>query len=324
MKLGIISVAHMHAYSYADAIRKIEGVQLAGVADEDVARGKAAAEKWGVPFYQDCRELLASDVDAVIITSENAKHHEHAVAAANAGKHILCEKPLATTEAAAREMIEICREQGVILQTAFPVRFHPAVVRAKQLVDQGKVGRIMAIRGTNRGQNPGGWFIDREKSGGGAVIDHTVHVADLMRWFMGSEVREVYAEVDSKFSDSAIDDCGILTMEFENSVFATLDCSWSRNKSFPVWGDVTMEIVGTEGTLSLDVFSQKLDLYSEDKGLKWVNWGDDMDTQLIKDFVASVRERKTPSVTGEDGLRAVEVALAAYQSAQQKQPVTLR
>ncbi|GEB33588.1 MULTISPECIES: Gfo/Idh/MocA family protein [Brevibacillus] len=324
MKLGIISVAHMHAYSYANAIGKLAGVQLVGVADEDEARGKEAAEKWGVPFYHDYRELLAADVDAVIITSENAKHHEHTVAAAKAGKHILCEKPLATTLAAAQEMIEICREQGVILQTAFPVRFHPAVVRAKQLVEQGKVGRIMAIRGTNRGQNPGGWFVDPAKSGGGAVIDHTVHVVDLMRWFMGVEVREVYAEVDSKFSPTPIDDCGILTMEFENGVFATLDCSWSRNKTFPVWGDVTMEIIGTEGTISLDAFSQKLDVYSNDKGLKWVNWGDDMDSQLVSDFVASVREKKAPSVTGEDGMRAVEVALAAYQSAESKQPVVIR
>ncbi|MBY0053015.1 Gfo/Idh/MocA family oxidoreductase [Brevibacillus agri] len=266
MKLGIISVAHMHAYSYANAVGKLAGVQLVGVADEDEARGKAAAE----------------------------------------------------------EMIDVCREQGVILQTAFPVRFHPAVVRAKQLVEQGKIGRIMAIRGTNRGQNPGGWFVDPAQSGGGAVIDHTVHVVDLMRWFMGAEVREVYAEVDSKFSATPIDDCGILTLEFENGVFATLDCSWSRNKTFPVWGDVTMEIIGTEGTISLDAFSQKLDVYSNDKGLKWVNWGDDMDRQLVSDFVASVREKKAPSVTGEDGMRAVEVALAAYQSAEQKQPVVIR
>lgn len=324
MKLGIISVAHMHAYSYAQAIRQMEGVELAGVADEDEVRGKAAADKWGVPFFHNYRDLLATDIDAVIVTSENAKHHEHTAAAAQAKKHVLCEKPLATTVEAAQEMIDCCREQGVILQTAFPVRFHPAVVRAKQLVDQGKLGRIMAIRGTNRGKNPGGWFVDPALSGGGAVIDHTVHVVDLMRWFMGAEVREVYAEVDSLLTESKVDDCGILTMEFENGVFATLDCSWSRNKTFPSWGDVTLEIIGTEGTLSLDVFAQKLDVYNNDKGLFHTNWGDDMDSELVGDFVASVRERKAPSVTGEDGMRAVEVARAAYQSAETKYPVTIR
>lgn len=324
MKIGIISVAHMHAYSYAQAIQQMNGVELAGVADENEARGKAAADKWGVPYYSDYRDLLATDIDAVVVTSENARHHEHAVAAAKAKKHVLCEKPLSTTVEAAQEMIEVCNEHGVILQTAFPVRFHPAVVRAKQLVDQGKVGRIMAIRGTNRGKNPGGWFVDPELSGGGAVIDHTVHVVDLMRWFMGAEVREVYAEVDNLLSDTNIDDCGILTMEFENGVFATLDCSWSRNKTFPVWGDVTVEIIGTEGTLSLDVFSQKLEVYNNDKGLTHANWGDDMDSELLRDFVTSVREQKTPSVTGEDGMRAVEVARAAYLSSETKQPVTIR
>ncbi|RNB87411.1 gfo/Idh/MocA family oxidoreductase [Brevibacillus fluminis] len=323
MKLGIISFAHMHAYSYAQAIEKIEGAELIGIADEDEARGKAAAEKLHTTYYADYQELLKQSIDAVIVTSENMKHKEHVVAAAKAGKHVLCEKPLATNVADAEEMIAACRENGVKLQTAFPVRFHPAVRRAKQMVEAGKVGRIMAIRGTNRGKNPGGWFIDRAKSGGGAVIDHTVHVVDLMRWFMGAEVKEVYAEVDNLLCDTPIDDCGILTMEFDNGVYATLDCSWSRNKSFPTWGDVTMEIIGTDGTLSLNTFGQKLDVYNDDKGLTWAYWGDDMDGALVSDFLASIKEGKAPSITGEDGMRAVEVALAAYQSSENKQPVKL-
>jgi UDP-N-acetylglucosamine 3-dehydrogenase len=114
-------------------------------------------------------------------------------------------------------------------------------------------------------------------------------------------------------------------MEFVNGVFATLDCSWSRNKTFPTWGDVTLEIVGTEGTISVDALNQKLHLYSDEQGYQWKYWGDDTDVGLVEDFVASVcAGKKEASITGEDGLRAVEVALSAYKSAERREPVLLR
>jgi predicted dehydrogenase len=191
------------------------------------------------------------------------------------------------------------------------------------MIDNGQLGRILAIKGTNRGTNPGGWFLDVSQSGGGAVIDHTVHVVDLMRWFMKAEVREVFAEVDNRFLDETIDDCGILTFEFDNGVFATLDCSWSRNKTYPTWGDVTLEIVGTEGTLSIDAFAQKLNVYDNKDGVKWDFYGDDMDEGLIKDFIDAVRTKREPSITGIDGLRAIEVAFAAYESSKTNKSVSV-
>jgi UDP-N-acetylglucosamine 3-dehydrogenase len=322
MKVGIISFAHPHAFGYAEALKQIQGAELVGIADEDHTRGMVAAAELNTKHYLNYDELFNQDIDAVIITSENSKHHEHVLAAAKAKKHILCEKPLATKTEDAHEMIQVCKEHGVILQTAFPVRFNSAVLRAKNIVDQGNLGEILAIKGTNRGTNPGGWFVERDKSGGGAVIDHTVHVVDLMRWFMGAEVKEVYAEIDNLLSDYEIDDCGILNIEFDNNVFTTLDCSWSRNKTYPTWGDVTLEIVGSQGTLSVDAFAQKLDVYDKE-GANWNYWGDDMDYGLVNDFLSSVSKGKEPSITGTDGLKALEVALAAYESSKKKQPVQL-
>jgi UDP-N-acetylglucosamine 3-dehydrogenase len=323
MRVGIISFAHMHAHGYADALVQLEGVEFAGIADDNAERGKQAAEKYGTVYYGSVTELLQA-VDAVVVTSENIKHHQHVVAAAQAGKHILCEKPLSTTVDKAEDMIRVCKENGVILQTAFPVRFNASVVRAKQMIDEGVVGRILAIKGTNRGTNPGGWFVQKELSGGGAMIDHTVHVVDIMRWYMNAEVREVYAENDTKFSDYGIDDCGIMSMEFDNGVFASLDFSWSRNKTFPTWGDVTLEIVGTAGTLTVDATAQRLHLYSDEQGYKYEGWGEDMDLLLVRDFTDSVRDGKEPSITGLDGLRAVEVALNGYQSVDRGETVRIR
>ncbi|MFJ5760320.1 Gfo/Idh/MocA family protein [Neobacillus sp. NPDC093182] len=322
MKVGIISFAHPHAYGYADSLKKIDGVQIVGIADDDQKRGENAAAKYNTKFFKGYEELLQQDLDAVIITSENSNHREHVVAAAKAGKHILCEKPLATKVEDAKEMIEVCKQNQVILQTAFPVRFNSAVVRAKKIIENGELGQIFAIRGTNRGTNPGGWFVDQAKSGGGAVIDHTVHVVDLMRWFMGAEVKEVYAEIDNTISSGSIDDCGILNIEFDNDVFTTLDCSWSRNETYPTWGDVTLEIIGSEGNLKVDAFAQKLDVYAPD-GVNWKYWGDNMDFELINDFLTSVSNGKEPSISGFDGLKALEVALAAYESSEKRQPIKL-
>ncbi|MEH7301351.1 Gfo/Idh/MocA family protein [Neobacillus drentensis] len=324
MKIGIISFAHMHAHSYANSLAAMDHVELFGISDENEERGKEAAAKYHTRYYKNYHDLLAEEIEAVIICTENVKHTEVAIAAAEAKKHILCEKPLATTVEDAWKMIETCKQHGVKLQTAFPVRYNPPVKRVKQMIDTGELGRIVAIRGTNRGQNPGGWFVDKKKSGGGAVLDHTVHVIDLMRWFMDSEVREVYAEVDTKFSDIPIDDCGLLTLEFENGVFASHDPSWSRCKTFPTWGDVTLEIIGTQGTTRMDAFAQNLILYSDQKNkVSHEFWGNDMDCGLLEDFVRCIREDREPSITGYDGLKAMEVALAAYKSATIKEPVKI-
>jgi predicted dehydrogenase len=262
----------------------------------------------------------------VVICSENAKHAEMCVAAAQAGKHILCEKPLATSVEDARLIVATAREFGIHLMTAFPCRFHPAAQKIKQTVSDGDLGALIAIQGTNRGTMPGGWFVEPVRSGGGALIDHTVHVVDLMRWLMpGAEVREVYAEADTRFHDIPCEDCGLLVMEFDNGVMASLDPSWSRTKSFPTWGDVTMEVVGTQGVSHVDLFKQNL-VWHSDTTLKtsWINWGSDMDQGLINEFVACLCADRPPSVTGEDGLRALQVALAAYESAASHRPVTVR
>src|SRR5205085_9251107 len=130
-----------------------------------------------------------------------------------AGRHVLCEKPLATTLEDGQEMISACREAGVQLMTAFPCRFSPAMVRLKATLDTGKIGDVIAIRGTNRGRCPFDWFVNLPLSGGGAVIDHTVHVTDLMRWLLGREVTSVYAESSNRMYSQEFDDTGMLTME---------------------------------------------------------------------------------------------------------------
>ena len=316
VKIGVLSFAHMHGASYAACINTLEECELAGVADEDQKRGRDMAGRLDTKYFKSFEALAGSDVDAVIIASDNRSHLPLTLLAAENGKHILCEKPLARTLEEAHQMIDAAEKAGVILATAFPCRHIPAMMRIKQMLKGGEMAKVLAIRGTNRGTMPGGWFIEKERSGGGAVIDHTVHVADLMRWFLECEAVEVYAETDMRFHDIGIDDTGMLSIGFENGVIATLDTSWSRpSKSFPTWGDVTMRFILENGTVEVDSFNQKVDLYSEEAGkCRYLYFGDDMDAGLVANFAAAVEGREEPSATGVDGMRALEIALAAYQS----------
>jgi len=136
--------------------------------------------------------------------------------------------------------------------------------------------------------------------------------------------KTVYAEVDTRMHDIDIDDCGMLLMEFHSGVFATLDPSWFQAKVLPHMGDVTMEIVGTDGVISLDVFAQVLvEANDSDGKVLYRNWGDNMDLFLVRDFIQAVNQGQKPAASGFDGLKALEIALAAYESAGIGKPVEL-
>ncbi len=142
------------------------------------------------------------------------------------------------------------------------------------------------------------------------MIDHTVHLADLMRFVTGAEAATVYAETGSKLLGGETEDSGVLTVEFTNGTFATIDCSWSRpKKSYPTWGNLNMDVTGMNGTARLTMFAQKIDLYSEKLGkLVYEYWGDDVGTVLIDSFARSIAEDKPVTITGNDGLKATEIA----------------
>jgi len=323
LRVAILSAAHMHAQSYARALHALPSATLAVLWDDDAGRGRARAAEWGTVFEADLDRAL-DRCDAVIVCSENVRHRELTLAAARAGRHVLCEKPLATTVDDAWEMVRACREAGVVLGTAFPVRHASALLDLRTSIGAGALGRVLMIRGTNRGTNPGGWFVDRALSGGGVITDHTVHVVDAIRYITGEEITGVYAEADARFSpDLGVEDCALLTMTLSGGGFASLDPSWSRpDKAFPTWGDVTMQVTGTEGVATFDYTAQHTDLYSNTRvRAAQIGWGEDGDALLIEDFVAAVREGRAPLASGEDGLRAVEVVQAAYDSVASGQPV---
>src|SRR5699024_6074797 len=125
--------------------------------------------------------------DAIVVTSANAHHKDLVLEAARRGVHVLCEKPLATTVADAEAMVAACREVGVVLMTAFPVHFSPAVEALRTAVADGTLGEVIGLTGTNNGKLPAGrdWFTDVELAGGGSLVDHTVHIAEILDAMFG-------------------------------------------------------------------------------------------------------------------------------------------
>lgn len=322
LRIGMISFAHSHGNSYLRELMKLDDVQVVGLYDPVYERVAPHVEEWGLPYYNDHHRLLAEPIDVVVICSENAEHGRFTADAARAGKHVLCEKPLGVSTEQMRGMIEVCREHGVQLMTAFPCRYLAAVLDAKSAVEDGAIGDIVAIKGTNRGRMPGRWFIDPALSGGGAVLDHTVHVMDLMNWFLNTEPEEVYAEVGELFHENlGIDDAGMIHVKFANGVLGILDPSWSRPAGYGR-ADVTMEIIGTKGVISVDGFAQANEAYYSESGqTARMFWGDGMDGPLVRDFVRALRAGVPVPISGEDGLKSAAVAIAAYESAKQGRPV---
>ena len=325
-RIGLCSLAHGHAFSYLKCLQQIPDVAVVGAWDEVPGVLERVSHQFGIPTFTDLHALLVSDLDGVIICSANAHHRRHVEMAAVQVPCILCEKPIATTEADGLAMLETCQNTNTRLQIAFPVRFAPAIAETKRLLDQGDLGTVFSAACTNQGSMPGGWFVNAELSGGGAVMDHTVHVIDLLRWFWDTEVTEVYAEIGHGLLHPGlgIDDAGLLSFQLANGIYGTLDTSWSRPPGYRTWGNVALEIVGSEGVLAVDAFGQALTLTCEETGRTHMQpWGTSPDMGLIRDFVDMIQQGRGPSISGHDGVQALRVALAAYTSARTRTPVSL-
>ncbi len=188
VRLGIIGAGGI-GHAHLQASRECKGVEAAAVCDVDEARAKAAAAEFQVPHvFTDYRGLLRDDlVDAVVVCTPNNVHMPVTIAALKAGKHVLCEKPLAMNARQARQMVEAAKKTRRILMTAQSARYSAAARFAKKLVDGGRLGEVyygQALWLRRRGI-PRGWFQDVKQSGGGPLIDLGVHAVDLMWWLMG-------------------------------------------------------------------------------------------------------------------------------------------
>ncbi len=329
LRVGILSFAHVHADGYATLLQSNPDVEFIGFSEPDAARGESASRTHGAARFATHQELLEQKPDAVIVCCENFGRMELVQMAAQAGAHVLCEKPIEVSLSRALAMRDACEGAGVRFMTAFPMRFDPTIELLRQRVLNGDLGRVYGVNGINHSENPSvhrAWFAQRALAGGGAVMDHTVHLADIYRWIFGAEIQSVHAEIGNPFRpDLDVDTAGIALLTLQNGVFASIDCSWSRPATYPRWGHLKLEVVGERGALDVDAFAQHLTVYSNrnPRAVTWANWGSDPNAAMLQSFFSSIRNDTDVSVTWRDGFEALRVALACYESNEMGQPVNL-
>ncbi|WP_394214972.1 Gfo/Idh/MocA family protein [Brachybacterium vulturis] len=320
LKVALMSCAHTHAGSYAALLESRADVELV-VADPD-GYGDVRGVRL-VPSYADAWEAWPEGPDAIVVTSANAHHRDLVLEAARRGVHVLCEKPLATSVPDAEAMVAACHEAGVVLMTAFPVHFSPAVQALRTAVAEGALGEVIGLTGTNNGKLPTArdWFTDVELAGGGAMVDHTVHLAEILDSVLGPPAtvhattnRILHADRAGEGAETG----GLVTLTFDSGVVATIDCSWSLPEDAPTWGGLRLQALGTGGQLQIDAFAQHVGGPGQ-----WLPYGSDLDALLLDAFLGAVRDGRAVDPTGEAGLRTVRVVAAAQESVRTGQPVAL-
>jgi predicted dehydrogenase len=303
--VGFMGVTHAAAWSATPAT-------LAGFVAPTSEKAQALAQQYQAQVYPDFETMLA-DVDVVDLCTPTHLHHEQTLKAAAAGKHIICEKPLARTIAQGQEMIAACRSAGVKLLVAHVVRFFPEYAQAKALVDRGK-------KAVNN------WFVDFEKSGG-MMLDLMVHDFDVARWIAG-EVKTVFAKNISSAHPQTPVDYGLVILTHRNGAISHVEGSWAYP---PPLFRTRFEMAGAEGWLNFDsgqtaairlhLQQQKAD--APDVPLPSSPLLQSPYTTQIKAFYDHLLVDAPIPVSAADGLAALQIALAAIESTRLGLPVQL-
>jgi 1,5-anhydro-D-fructose reductase (1,5-anhydro-D-mannitol-forming) len=334
VKIAVLSFAHPHATAYARSLAGRQDVDLVtsdpdGAAASDSAlRGRELAESCGVAYLDTYQEVFDWKPDGVIVCSENANHRALAERAAQMGAHILCEKPLAITVPDATRLVAAANDAGVWLMTAYPVRFSSAVGHLKALIDRGRLGTILSVSGVNNGWLPTDerrWFVDKALSGGGALVDHVVHCADIYDLLLEQPVRSVHAATNRVIDAGpacTVETGGLVTLIYDNGVIATIDCSWSQPRTAPTWGGLTVTVTGTKGSVTVDPFRAHVGGFDAN-GALWLPYGQDLDAAMLDEFITAIREGRQPRPDGLSGVRTLEIVAAAQRSAESGQPELL-
>jgi predicted dehydrogenase len=342
--IGVLSHAHGHVNRYCSVMRGFDDVRLIATWDDNEERGRSAAEEYGLEFRSDPDDVIKDPrVDAVIVTTETNRHAEYIERAAAAGKHILCQKPMATSTEDCERIIAAVRESGVKFSMAFQMRHDPVNRRIKQLLDEGAVGKVAVVRRRHcigvllsRAfvEGPSRWHMD-PVANVGMFFDDASHATDWFLWMLGQPV-SVMAEIDNVVTDVAPDDNGIAVYRFGQGEIGVL-----LNSSTTVAAVATTEIYGDEGTIVHDYGdgpSTGAPRPHNAVPLRMIRSGDTSWTEfdfpipqthgeriaaVPRPFIDYVRGLTDETISAEEGKASVEMLLGAYQSAAEGRRIQL-
>ncbi len=315
------------ARSHARGLSAVPQARIAAAADVSDAAVQDFAAANDVPrVYADYRHVLDNPaMDAVIICLPHALHAEAAIAAAQAGKHVLCEKPLAVSVAECDAVIGACRDANVNLMVGHTHRFIHEHTRAVELMAAGAIGQVLHIHdsiiGATRHKDLG-WRGVPALAGGGVFMDNGVHSADRLRWWVGSEVTAITATVGHYGARTEGEDHGVAHLAFANGVTATMEISLIAP---PPLGRCRAVVTGADGAMEIATW-RHLKVATADAEEWETHTFPQNRSQFAREdgeFVASILENRQPLVTGEDGKRAVAIVQGIYAASESGQRVCL-
>ncbi len=341
--IGVISFAHGHAHAYCQRMLAYADVKLVACWDDNATRGQEAAAQYGMTYHAHVEAVLNHpDIQGVIITCETNRHAEMVLAAAAAGKDILCQKPMALTLADCDRMAAAVDKAGVRLMMAYQMRRDPSNIKMKEVLTNGTLGQISLFRRRHAIPvllNPGfvngltRWHFDPAKNMG-MFMDDASHATDLIHWMMGKPI-SVMAEIQNTITDFSPDDTGVAIYRFASGAMAIL-----VNSSVTLAAENTTEIYGDRGTLiqnhddspsttpplppgaiNLKLWTQTNPAW-QDLGIPIPASHGERIAGVPRAFIDCLQQDIAPDVTAADGRVSVEMVLAAYQSAQTGQRVT--
>ena len=323
---GIVGLGRIAATEIAPAITASASGVLVSVVSRDQGRAEAFAREHGAASALDDYAKMLADpaVQAVYIATPNAQHAEQVIAAARAGKHVLCDKPLAVTVADAQRCVEECRSAGVGLGITFQTRFYDGMAEAAALVRDGGIGRVVTAEAQigTRGNLPKGWRTDPALAGMGTLNNIGVHALDILRYLIGSEVAEVAAMAGSE-PGFEVDTTDLVLLRFGNGTLAQLNAS----QAVPHPRD-DIALYGTEGRVLAPQPvaagpGRRRDLHHPRRRAGVPGLLPRLLPAPIEAFADAVTGGRDPSPSGEDGLRSVELTAAIADSVRQGRVVSL-
>jgi predicted dehydrogenase len=344
--IGTGSISHFHASAY----KKLSQVDMVAVCDINKARAEEFAKKYNIPqVFTDYNEMLKmEEIQAVSVTTWNNVHAPATIAALRAGKNVLCEKPLALNTLEAQEMLNVSKETNKLLMVGFVRRFGANAIALKEMVSNGELGELYYAKTgcIRRWGNPGGWFSDKKRSGGGPVIDLGVHMIDLIRYISGKPkaisvsassfnllgmkpgvkgLGKYCAQDYDEFND--VEDCATAFIRFDNGMTLTFETSWVQNiKQDHLYLDIFGNKAGAQLEPALEIYGDNNGYLTNSVpliGADGYSFDHNFDEE-IKHFVDCVENGTECINTPEDGVEIMKILDAIYESARLKHEVIIK
>jgi len=310
VNVGVIGVGAM-GYNHARVYYRLENANLVAVSDVSERTLKKVCKKYDTKGYNDIEDLLNDpEIEVVSVCVPTTHHYNVVMKAIEHGKHVLVEKPIAFTEEEAEGMIKAAKEKGVILSTGHVERFNPAVQKAKELIENDVIGDVVSASAKRVGPFP-----PRIKDVG-VAIDLAIHDLDVMYYLFDEEVSQVYATMGSILDKCEYEDHAEIMVNFED-VTGILEVNW-----LTPYKRRQIEITGTDGIISVDYIDQSIDVHGKFAQDIQIKHEEPLKEELSS-FLECVVNNEKPVITGEDGLNALRMVLAANKSSKEHIPIPL-